>query len=47
MKFILILLGIYLFYRVFLRPRAALKPPQEPDIYIEHEEVKKPDGKNK
>jgi hypothetical protein len=47
MKFILVLLAIYLVYRFFLKPPVKLPPPQEPDLYIDHEEVKRDVGKNK
>ena len=46
MKFIILLLGVYLFYRVFLRQPKALTHPQEPDLFIDHEEVKKEHEKN-
>ncbi len=46
MKFIILLLAIYLFYRYFLRQPKAL-PPQEPDVFVHHEEVKKEHEKNK
>jgi hypothetical protein len=47
MKFILVLLAIYLVYRFFLKPPVKLPPPQEPDLYIDHEEVKRDVGKDK
>jgi hypothetical protein len=47
MKFIILLLAIYLFYRYFLTPQKPLPPPQEPDLFIDHEEVKKENEKNK
>ncbi len=47
MKFILLLLAIYLFYRYFLRQPQPLPPPQEPDLFIDHEEVKREHEKNK
>ncbi len=47
MKFIILLLAIYLFYRYFLRQPKPLPPPQEPDLFIDHEEVKKENEKNK
>jgi hypothetical protein len=47
MKFIILLLAIYLFYRYFLREPKPLKPPQEPDVFIDHEEVKRENEKNK
>ena len=47
MKFIILLLAIYLFYRYFLRQPKPLPPPQEPDLFIDHEEVKKEHEKNK
>jgi len=57
MKFILLLVGLYLFYRYFLRqPKIITHPPsntastfgsqQEPDLFIDHEEVKKEHEKN-
>jgi hypothetical protein len=46
MKFIILLLAIYLFYRYFLRQPKPL-PPQEPDLHIDHEEVKREHEKNK
>ena len=46
MKFIILLLAIYLFYRYFLRQPKPL-PPQEPDQFIHHEEVKREHEKNK
>jgi hypothetical protein len=47
MKFILLLLAIYLFYRYFLRQPQKLPPSQEPDLYIDHEEVKRDHDQNK
>ena len=47
MKFIILLLAIYLFYRYFLREQKPLPPPQEPDQFIYHEEVRKEHEKNK
>jgi hypothetical protein len=47
MKFIILLIGVYLFYRYFLQPPAPLPPPQEPDLFIDHEEVKRENEKNK
>ena len=47
MKFIILLLAIYLFYRFFLREQKPLPPPQEPDLFIDHEEVKEKHEKNK
>ncbi|MDZ4747401.1 MAG: hypothetical protein SH808_02875 [Saprospiraceae bacterium] len=47
MKFIILLLAVYLFYRFFLRQPKPLPPPQEPDLFIDHEEVKKEHEKNK
>jgi len=47
MKFIILLLAIYLFYRYFLRQPKPLPPPQEPDLFIDHEEVKRENEKNK
>lgn len=41
MKFILILIGVYLFYRAFLRQPKTLTHRQEPDLFIDHEEIKK------
>jgi hypothetical protein len=47
MKIILLLLGAYLFYRyVILQPK-SLTHPQEPDLFIDHEEIKKEYEKNK
>lgn len=47
MKFILLLVGVYLFYRYFLRQPKSLTHPQEPDLFIPHEEVNKDYEKNK
>lgn len=47
MKFILLLVGVYLFYRFFLQKPAALPRQQEPDLFIDHEEIKSEHGKNK
>lgn len=47
MKYIIILLAIYLFYRYFLSKPQSLNAPQEPDLFIDHEEVKKENEKNK
>jgi len=47
MKFIILLLAIYLVYRLFLSQAKPLPPPQEPDIFIDHEEVKREHEKNK
>jgi hypothetical protein len=47
MKFIILLLAVYLFYRYFLRQPKPLPPPQEPDLFIDHEEVKEKHEKNK
>jgi hypothetical protein len=41
MKFILLLVGVYLFYRYFLREPKKLTGAQEPDLFVEHEEIKK------
>lgn len=46
MKFILLILGLYLFYRYFLRQPKALRHQQEPDLFIDHEEIKKEHEKN-
>ena len=46
MKFILLLIGGYLFYKYVIRPPKALAHPQEPDLFIDHEEVKKEHGTN-
>ncbi len=48
MKFILFLVALYFLYRYFLiQPKPPIKPPQEPDLFIDHEEVKKENEKNK
>lgn len=48
MKFILLLVAIYFFYRYFLsQPKPPIPPPQEPDQFIDHEEVKREHEKNK
>jgi len=47
MKFILTLVVLYLLYRFLVRPPARILPPQEPDLFIDHEEVKREDGKNR
>lgn len=47
MKFILALVIIYLVYRFLVRPPARPLPPQEPDLFIDHEEVKRADGKDR
>ncbi|HZV43651.1 MAG TPA: hypothetical protein VFF90_04210 [Saprospiraceae bacterium] len=46
MKFILLLIGVYFIYRYFLKGSKPLPPPQEPDLYIDHEEVKREHEKN-
>lgn len=46
LKFLLLFGGAYLFYRFFLRPQKAIAQPQEPDLFIPHEEVKKENEKN-
>jgi hypothetical protein len=46
MKFILLLIGVYLFYRYVLRQPKPLTHPQEPDLFIDHEEIKKAHEKN-
>ena len=47
MKFILLIVGVYLFYRYVIKPPKALAHPQEPDLFIDHEEIKKEHEKNK
>jgi len=46
MKFILVLIGFYIAYRYFVKKPTPLLPPQEPDMYIDHEEVKREHEKN-
>jgi len=45
-KFLLIILGAYLVFRFVIRPPKAISAPQEPDLFIDHEEVKKEHEKN-
>ena len=47
MKYLLLLLALYFFYKYFLRQPKPLKQPQEPDLYIDHEEVSRDHEKNK
>lgn len=47
MKFIILLVALYLFYRFFLKQPKPLPPTQEPDLFIDHEEVKHEHEKNK
>lgn len=47
MKFIILLVALYLFYRFFLKQPKPLPPTQEPDLFIDHEEVKREHEKNK
>ena len=46
MKFILLIIGAYLFYRYVLSKPKALTTPQEPELFIDHEEVKKEHEQN-
>ncbi|MGB3081260.1 MAG: hypothetical protein WBB31_19415 [Saprospiraceae bacterium] len=46
-KVLLLVLVIYLLYKYVFNPQRVLKQPQEPDLYIDHEEVKKENEKNK
>lgn len=40
-------LVIYLLYKYVFNPAKTLKQPQEPDLYIDHEEIKRENEKNK
>lgn len=46
-KFFTLILIAYLLYRYVMQPQRKIPPPQEPDIFIEHEEIKSKDEKNK
>ena len=45
-KVLLMVAVVYLLYKYVFNPQRALKQPQEPDLYIDHEEVKKEHEKN-
>ena len=48
MKYLILLLALYFFYKYFLKqPKPLRQPQQEPDLYIDHEEVKRDHEKNK
>lgn len=40
-------LVVYVLYKYVFNPARALKQPQEPDLFIDHEEVKNGHEKNK
>ena len=46
-KVFLMVLVVYLLYKYVFNPAKTLQAPQEPDLFIDHEEVKKENGKNK
>jgi hypothetical protein len=46
-KVFLMVLVIYLLYKYVFNPAKTLRAPQEPDLFIDHEEIKKENGKNK
>jgi hypothetical protein len=46
-KFLLMVLVVYLLYKYVFNPVKVLPPPQEPDLFIDHEEVKRENEKNK
>jgi len=46
-KILTLILVVYLLNRYVFNPRKPVPPPQEPDIFIEYEEVKMKDEKNK
>jgi len=46
-KVFLMVLVVYLLYKFVFNPAKAIQPPQEPDLFIDHEEVKKENEKNK
>ncbi len=41
------ILVVYLLYKYVFNPGKVLPPPQEPDLFIDHEEVKRENEKNK
>jgi len=45
-KFLILIIGAYLFYRYVLKQPKSLTQPQEPELFIDHEEVKKEHEKN-
>jgi hypothetical protein len=47
LKILTVILIIYLLNRYVFNPPKRVPPPQEPDIFIEYEEVKTKDEKNK
>ena len=40
-------LVVYLLYKYVFNPAKTLNPPQEPDLFIDHEEIKKEHEQNK
>jgi hypothetical protein len=46
-KVFIMVLVVYLLYKYVFNPAKILKQPQEPDLYIDHEEVKGDSQKNK
>jgi hypothetical protein len=46
-KFLFMILVVYLLYKYVFNPAKVLPPPQEPDLFIDHEEVKRENEKNK
>jgi len=46
-KVFIMVLVVYLLNKYVFSPAKTLKQPQEPDLFIEHEEVKKENEKNK
>jgi hypothetical protein len=48
MKYLILLLALYFFYKFFLKQQKPLRQPQqEPDLFIDHEEVIRDHEKNK
>jgi hypothetical protein len=46
-KFLFMILVVYLLYKYVFQPaKLRSPPPQEPDIFIDHEEVKREHEKN-
>ncbi len=46
-KVFTLVLIVYLLYKYVFNPAKVVKAPQEPDLFIEHEEVIKEHEKNK
>ena len=46
-KVFIMVLIVYLLYKFVFNPAKTLKQPQEPDLFIDHEEIKKEHEQNK